>query len=512
MPRKEFLETVPVQKLGRNAFDLSYSHKTTCNAGICVPVAVIDVLPGDKLNIAHQGLVRLEPTLAPMMQRVDVFYHSFFCPNRLVFPEWENAYTQTPVDGVVPAMPYMEYDEGWTPGQLQQAAWMGLPSPITGANPELISPIPFACVQKIWNDYFRDQSLQADLTLDPGFEILPGLNTANTVWLDQRRRAWTRDYFTACLPEAQKGTAIELPLGNFKDVYVLRDQAATPTFTRLHPDQGIDPLLIANTLSADIEGDALYAKTSDLVAQAASIADVRVAIAAQHFAENLARGGSRYDEVLRSQFQVTPADSRLQKPEYIGGSKTPVVISEVLNTTGTEDAPQGNMAGHGVSVQDGERFTYYAQEHGYMITIMTIMPKAAYYQGIPRHWSRKDAFDYYMPEFAHIGEQAVLNKEIFAFQGATGEEEFGYEPRYTEYKLNQDLISGQMRSSYFFWTMTRKFETPPALNAQFIACNPSYDAFAVTDPTVDHFICHVHNDIKAVRSIPVFSVPGLNRV
>ena len=237
-----------------------------------------------------------------------------------------------------------------------------------------------------------------------------------------------------------------------------------------------------------------------------TINDLRRAFRLQEWLERAARGGTRYVELIKSFFGVNSPDKRLQRPEYITGIKTPVVISEVLQTSETATSPQGNMAGHGVSVVAGGDSDYYCEEHGVIMGIMSVMPKTAYQQGIHRTFLKFDPLDYYWEQFANIGEQEVFNKELYAFT-ANGNNTFGYIPRYSEYKFENNRVAGEFRNSLDFWHEGRIFATEPALNEEFISCNPANRIFAVTDPEVDNLYCHILNKVEAIRPMPVYGTP-----
>jgi hypothetical protein len=245
-------------------------------------------------------------------------------------------------------------------------------------------------------------------------------------------------------------------------------------------------------------------------ANATSINDLRQAFRLQEFLEKNARGGSRYIEVIKSHFGVTSSDARLQRPEYLGGGKSPVTISEVLQTSdpvNQDSTPQGNMAGHAINVGGGNRFTYRAQEHGYIIGIMSIMPKTAYFQGTPKHFTKFDKFDYYFPSFAHLGEQPILTGELWTQGTVKDDQIFGYTPRYAEYKHQLSSVHGEFKTSLKYWHMAREFETQPYLNEEFINANPTKRIFAVTDESDEAIYAHIHHDLKARRLMPYFGTP-----
>lgn len=487
--------------------------------GDLTPILAMEVLPGDRIRIGGENIIRLAPMLAPMMHRVDVRIEYFFVPNRLVWPNWEtwisnggdNPLEEPPA--ALPAHPTFQYQSGAGPIDYQDFPlldYMGLPDPAqcpAPSQPEKVSAIPFGAYQLIYQDYYRDENLQEKrfLGLDDGD------NSTNTEYFIMRKRAWEGDYFTKALPFAQKGAPVSLPIGQLADVEVRRNDN---TNTVIDTILGVDPLNIDAQLTdnPDIAANRLFASTSELDIGSTTINDLRLAYRLQEWLEKNARGGTRYSELIRSHFGVKPEDARLQRPEYIVGVKNPIQISEVLNMTGTEDAPQGAMAGHGVSYNSGNFGKYFATEHGYVIGIMSVMPKPAYQQGIPRHFLKfNDPTEVAWPTFAHLGEQEILNKEIMAHR-ATPEEgnaTFGYIPRYQEYKGLSSRVAGEFRTSLDFWHMGRIFDplTPPALNSDFISADPTKRVFAVIDEEVDELYCQVMNHITVVRALPVYGTP-----
>lgn len=506
--------TVQVKAPPTNVFDLTHDHKTSFPMGTLVPVCVVEAVPGDKFHINSQSLIRLAPMVAPVMHRIDATIHYFFVPNRLNWEGWEEFITNTPTGGVLPAFPYITVNDGINP-MTRLLEWMGVPTADNADQTQSrnISAMAFASFQRIYNEYYRDQNLETELDID----LVDGNNNANAALRTVRNRAWEHDYFTSALPFAQKGSPVPIPIANFEDVYV-RAVPAPPTrpdgtlisvtATSAGPDN--NPLGVnaedPSAGSGIVTPNFLYAQTSALAPNSTTINDLRTAIRTQEYLEKNARGGSRLSEWIRVHFNVVSSDARLQRPEYITGVKTPVTISEVLNTTGTDELPQGNMAGHGLSVVNGNYGSYFCEEHGYIIGIMSIMPKTAYQQGIPKHFLKiDDPFQFYTPEFANIGEQQILNEELYAYT-ATADGVFGYIPRYTEYKYHNNYVSGEFRSSLNFWHMGRIFATQPALNAAFITSDPTTRIFAV-ETDVDHCYVHVLNSIKAIRRMPKFGTP-----
>lgn len=507
---KNLLNSIQVKRPDSNVFDLTHDHKTSLNMGYLVPTMVMEAIPGDKFSLSAEHLCRLAPLVAPMMHRLDVRHEYFFVPYRLLWEKWEMFITDKKDPIFPPAFPTTQIEDTYY-GLL--ADYLGIPNPI-GLNTETVSAMPFAAYQFIWNEYYRDQNLQEAVE----YKLIDGDNSANLDLRDLRKRCWEHDYFTASLPFAQKGEAVTIPVAGFEDVPVkinnpshegddfdFEGQWIPPT-----PD---DPSLVRGGIPSDgsvgIDAFHPYAETSSIENGTTTINDLRRANALQRFLEKLARGGSRYVETIYAMFGVKSPDARLQRPEYITGVKTPIAISEVLNTTGTEQNPQGNMAGHGIAAGQGNYGSYFVQEHGLIMCMTSVMPRTAYQQGIPKMFLKTTSpYEYFFPDFAHIGEQEVKNKEIFAFQGATGDATFGYTPRYAEYKVAPSQVSGDFRTSLAFWHMGRIFASAPALNAEFVECTPREDVFAVTDPEAQKIYMHIQHRVRAIRRMPKFGTPS----
>lgn len=509
-------DSVKINRVKSSTFDLSHDVKLSFDMGKLVPVLVMETLPGDKFNISNETLIRFQPMVAPVMHRMDVFVHYFFVPNRILWPNWENFITQTKVGTPIPAVPAAPTL------QITEAVWdasdglldyMGIPRPATGTN-AFINPMALAAYQKIWLDYYIDKNLQNQEFIP----LVDGSNDSNDpfYFAHMNERAWEKDYFTSALPFAQKGDAVAIPstieLGNWTGT------GPTPPLPHFESVAGTQPggyFQAQPTGGPGIDttgasGTFLAYDPEGTLVNTGTIEELRQANALQKFLEKLARGGSRYVEYTKSIFNVRSSDQRMQRAEYITGTKSPVVISEVLNTTGTEDAPQGQMAGHGISVGNGSNGYYSCEEHGYIIGIMSVLPKTAYMQGIPKHFLKNDAFDYATPDFANLGEQPILNQEIYAYQGATIDNDvFGYTPRYAEYKFELNRVAGDFRTTLDFWHLARKFATPPALNADFVVMQSTAAdrIFAVTDPTEQKLLAQVFNKVRAVRPLPKFGTP-----
>lgn len=509
-----------------NTFDLSHSRKFSMSIGKITPISVMECVPGDSFNIKTTQLVRFAPLLAPIMHESSVYCHFFFVPNRILWPQWEEYITggEDAADPgyVPPVAPYfssMTVTEGTLPD------YLGLPTGSLGAN-EKISCLPFMAYWKIYNEYYRDQNL-CDKVDD---EAQSGSNALPQNWQELKNRAWQHDYFTSALPWTQKGPEATIPLGTTAPLVNLTGPAddlslasrwrqTDATAGGSNDVTGISvsgaSYVAANSLTNEPRQIDVTPHTEvDLTdATASSINDLRRAFRLQEWLERNARGGSRYIEVILAHFGVQSSDARLQRPEFLGGSATPISISEVLQTSdaAAEDTPQGNMAGHGVSVGSSNYVSYKCEEHGYIIGLMTVMPKTAYQQGIPKHFQKFDKFEYFWPSFANIGEQPILNREVYAdASDSLNDEVFGYTPRYAEYKYIPSTVHGEFRTSLNFWHMGRIFGSRPALNANFVECQEDEvdRVFAVTSDEENLYV-YLHNNVKARRPMPYFGTPTI---
>lgn len=505
---------VAMRKPPYSTFDLSHQVKLSCNMGELIPILVQECVPGDKFTHQTAQLVRFAPMLAPVMHQVSVYTHSFFVPNRVLWPNWEDFINgpESPSDISEPVFPTITMSGLNVIGSLSD--YIGLPQNVDGGSRE-VSAMPFSAYQYIYNEYFRDQNLITERL----YKLEDGDNAASKASLTSlRQRAWQHDYFTSALPFTQKGPQATIPLGTSAPLTL--DETAGNTVFRDSLGAIVaganTPPNLANSgilFNGAAPGQNMYADvtantTADLSqATAASITDLRRAFRLQEWLEKNARAGTRYNELILSHFGVSIGDARLDRPEFLGGGSVPIQFSEVLQTSSTDaTTPQANMAGHGISAGQNSKYSYRCREHGFIITIMSIMPKTSYQQGLPKHFKKFDKFDYYWPSFAHIGEQPILNEEIYLADGDDGDT-FGYTPRYAEYKFTNDRVCGEFKATLDFWHIGRIFSTRPVLNQAFIECVPDTRIFA--NEVGEQMYVHIYHQIKAKRPMPYFGVPTI---
>lgn len=504
--------SVQLKRPKKNVFDLSHDVKLSLDFGQLVPIMVQECVPGDHYTISCDSLLRFAPMIAPIMHRVDVTMHYFFVPNRILWDGWEKWISG---DTTV-TYPYAEIDETrYNNSKLFD--YMGIP-PIVNPRTLRMNPMALAAYQCIYNEYYRDQNLIPEVD----YKLVNGANTSASLW-PLRHRAWQHDYFTSALPFAQKGPTVDIPIA--QGTVMLDPDSTNITYMKAagsHAAINGDVLATGAGVGPDgtvnVSGTAAqFDPNGTLITEsgASSITDLRRAFRLQEWLEKNARAGTRYVESLLAHFGVKSSDARLNRPEYITGTKSPVVISEVLNTTGQVDSdegaavlPQGNMAGHGISVTTGKYGKYFCEEHGYIIGVMSVMPLPAYQDGVPKHFLRSDRFDFFWPEFANIGEQEILNKELY-FEHDEPDAVFGYVPRYAEYKYTPSRVCGDFRNNLAHWHLGRMLGGSPTLSQQFIECTPQQNdrIFAVQDSEYSKLYCQVLNKVKAVRPMPKFGTP-----
>ena len=506
------LSQIKTRKPGSNSFDLSHEKLLTCQMGQIIPNLLMEVVPGDKFNINTETLVRLAPMLAPVMHRIDVHQHYFYVPNRLLWTEWEDFITGGEQGTDLPSFPRTVLNVSWDTklGKSTLADYLGIPAIAADTTIE-VSTLPFRAYQTIYNEYYRDQNLIPELNIPKGSGIEG--NATNLLTLSTlRNRAWEKDYFTNALPFTQRGPEVELPLGTLNIEYLAQSQTPVHAGTNTLQTTG-------GLLQTGIGGSTRIENIDENLSSVDSVTinALRQAVRLQEWMEISARAGSRYIEQIQAHYGVRIQDFRLQRPEYLGGGKTPVMISEVITQAHSVDAaakkvPVGDMYGHALSVGSQNGCSKYVEEHGYIIGLMSIMPRTNYYQGLHKHWNKFDKFDYYFPSFANLGEQEVKKEEIFLSSNpVTNKETFGYQQRYAEYKYAFGGIHGDFKDNMEYWHLARKFSTTPTLNQSFIECDPAQTnrVFSVTDPSIHKCWVQLYHKVNAQRPMPYFSIPTL---
>lgn len=483
----------------RGKFSLSNYKLLSADMGELIPCGIWEVLPGDTVQAATSALLRASPLLAPVMHPVDVRIHHWFVPHRLVWEDWENFITGGP-DGLdASVFPTITIGGGSGAAIGSLADYLGVP---TGVNNIEVSALPFRGYAMIWNEWYRDQDLQTKLTIDK----TSGADTTTNTTL--QNIAWEKDYFTSSRPWEQKGAGITIPLGTEAPVTGIGGQNNTYTNTNLAvvesdgstPTYPFASATASNTFAIKkvLDGsDYIPQVFADLTdASAITVTALREAMALQRYEEARARFGSRYVEYLRY-LGVRSSDARLQRPEYLGGGRETIQFSEVLQTAEGTD-PVGALKGHGIAAMRSNRYRRFFEEHGYVFSFISVRPKTIYAQGLPRHFNRRVKEDFWQKELQHIGQQEVLNKEVYAAH-ATPNGTFGYQDRYDEYRRTESTIAGGFRDNLDFWHFARIFGSTPALNGDFVKCVPTERTFAV--PSEDVLWIMTKHSVQARRLV-----------
>lgn len=547
--RNTLFTRVKTPKPPVNKFDLSHDKMLTAQMGKLYPILCQEMVPGDRFRVQSDMMCRTVPLVSPAFGSLKAYIHYFFVPNRLLWNGWEDFITGGEDGTDRPVPPYVTYSDfirdihnfygvSSNIGLGLLGDYFGLPISDTFETSNLtpVSLLPFRAYALIWNEYYRDQNVdnEIDIEFEVGGRILLGSSSSSVYTFNYHRllrsRRWLKDYFTSALPTPQRGPDVTLPIAGQANVVLSETNNAgrfvAPNGTSMAPPNRYD--VIASNINSATSGYSISAAPSktesgysltydpngslkaDLsTATAVTINDLRRAIALQKFYEISARAGSRYKEMIMGHFHVTSSDARLQRPEYLGGGVSTINISEIPQTSATGSAsPQGNLAGKGFGIGRSNRSSFFAEEHGYLIGILSIVPDAIYFQGINKSWNRLNQEDYYWPSFAHLGEQPILKSELYCpTDSNTFSQLFGYSPRYAEYKYAPNTIHGLFRTQLANWIFARKLSAAN-LNSDFLQVPNITNPYAVQDDT-DKYLIWISHRIDALRPMPFFGTPSI---
>ena len=539
---------IPRANIRRARFKRDYSNTTTINEGDIVPIYVDEVLPGDTVSLTQNSLVRMATPIYPVMDNcyLDIYY--FFCPARLVWEHWENLMGQNDNSYWAPETEYSvpqltAPSGGWKQGTI--ADYMGIPTKVPNIS---INALPLRAYARVWNEWFRDENLQQPVVQDTDDATNNGSNTGNQLTDAQNgglplKAGKMHDYFTSCLPEPQKGEASAVPIDIALNAEVIttprnhdvggnalfwKPTSGTATAKNYQIGASFNSPQYGMTEAAGTfnEGNApLLIAPSNLelresnTATSININELRQAIAIQHILEADARGGTRYTELLKNEFGVTSPDSRLQRTEYIGGNRIPININQVIQQSATDTtSPQGNTAAYSLTTSRNKMMSYSATEHGYILGLAVIRVDHSYQQGLRRMWSRTRRFDFYHPMLANLGEMEVLNKEIYCQGTDEDDDVFGYQEAWADYRYHPNMVTGEMRSNYAqsldAWHYADYYKKLPVLSSEWIQeGKENIDRTIAVQSEISHqFIANFYFDQTWTRPMPIYSVPGLEKI
>lgn len=544
---------IPPLDIPRSSFNRSHTYKSTFDAGRLVPFYIDEVYPADTFKLRANLFVRMSTPIVPVMDNayLDTFF--FFVPYRLLWSHWR----EFNGENLLPGIQSTEYAVPQVTGTDVQVGtlwdYFGFPTGVSGSLS--VSAFPFRAYIKIWNDWFRDENLQAQLDINTGMDITSSSDIYSVVGSDAKQdwssymplyRGKRHDYFTSALPWPQKGPGVEISLagdanltgnvpvgaagGHLASIFHSGDNrlgffdlgGGDHNVPYYHYTDGSNPSSNGNVGIGPVGQAGLVADLSQggkaVISDLASITinSLRSAFQLQKFYEKDARGGTRYTEILRSHFGVVSPDARLQRAEYLGGTSTPIMINPVMQTSSSDSiSPQGNLAAFALGNTKTHGFAKSFVEHGIVIGLLNVRTDLSYQQGINKQWLRTTREEFYWPSFAHLGEQSILNKEIFAQGTETDNATFGYQERYAELRYHPSVITGAMRSTYAqtldAWHFAQKFDNLPTLNAAFIHDTASYQGVrrASAVQTEPQFLLDAFIQLRCARPMPLYGVPGL---
>lgn len=529
---------VPRAEIRRSRFKRDFNLLTTINEGDLVPIYCDEVLPGDTAKINMNALMRMSTPLYPVMDNCNCDFYFFFVPSRLLWDHFENlmgqndsSYWAEPVEYTTPKTKAPK--GGWDVGTV--ADYFGIP---TGVENIEVNSLPLRAYTKIWNEWFRDENLSEPRPISTGDETTEGAN-ANSGGLGSPGKGGQvlkvtkyKDYFTSCLPSPQKGESVLLPMTGNANVILYQDENLTTPARGEGKDyfQAAQNIIVSTTGKKvlkggkGITGNELTNETGYIGADlstvtSATINELRQAIAVQHILERDARTGTRYKEILQGAWGVTSPDARLDRSEYIGGYRMPININQVVQTSSTDNtSPQGNTGAYSMTTMSRNMCTYSATEHGFIIGLAAVRVEHSYQQGLARMWTRSTRFSYYDPMLANLGEQAVLNQEIYAQGTAQDKEVFGYQEAWADYRYRTNMVTSEMRSTYAqtldAWHYADKYNELPKLSGRWITENKANidRTLAVQSSNSHQFICNFYFDQTWTRPLPIYSIPGLETI